>query len=60
VHEHEHPEDWNRFTRDWLQSHRVEGNLVVLAEGPSSKHPEAKNRMELIDLRRTSGRQGQD
>jgi len=55
VHEHEHPGDWNRFARDWLQSHRVEGNLVVLTEGPSSKHPEANNRMELIDLGRTSG-----
>ena len=50
VHEPDHPEDWKAFARDWLRSHGVEENLVVLTEGPSSKHPEAHNRMELIDL----------
>jgi len=25
---------------------------VVLTEGPSSRHPEANNRMEIMDLRR--------
>jgi len=29
----------------------VSGDLTVLTEGPSSKHPEANNRMEIIDLR---------
>jgi pyruvate kinase len=52
AHEPAHPEDWKVFARDWLRSHGVEGNLVVLTEGPSSKHPEANNRMELIDLGR--------
>ena len=52
VHEPEHPEDWNSFVREWLRSHGVEGKLVVLTEGPSSKHPETNNRMELIDLSR--------
>lgn len=56
VHEPDHPEDWNAYIRDWLRSHEVEGNLVVLTEGPSSKHPEANNRMELIDLARTQRR----
>jgi pyruvate kinase len=56
VHEPDHPEDWNAFVRDWLRSHGVEGDLVVLTEGPSSKHPEANNRMELMDLSRTQGR----
>jgi pyruvate kinase len=56
VHEADHPEDWNAFVRDWLRSHGVEGNLVVLTEGPSSKHPEANNRMEIIDLTRTAAR----
>jgi pyruvate kinase len=56
VHEADHPEDWNEFIRDWLQSHGVEGDLVVLTEGPSSKHPEANNRMELMDLSRTQRR----
>jgi len=52
VHEPEHPEDWKPFARNWLQSHGLEGNLVVLTEGPSRRHPEANNRMELIDLSR--------
>jgi pyruvate kinase len=36
---------------DWLQSHEVEGNIAILTEGPSAKHPEANNRMEIIQLR---------
>jgi pyruvate kinase len=50
VHEMEHPEDWKSFIRRWLSAHEVEGNIVVLTEGPSPKHPEANNRMEIIDL----------
>jgi pyruvate kinase len=52
VNEPDHPEDWKAFARQWLKSHGVEGNLVVLTEGPSRRHPEANNRMELIDLSR--------
>jgi pyruvate kinase len=52
VHEPDHPEDWNGFARKWLQDHGLKGNLVVLTEGPSAKHPEANNRMEIIDLNR--------
>jgi pyruvate kinase len=47
-------EDWNSFARDWLRMHEVAGDLVVLAAGPSAKHPEANHRMEIIDLRRGS------
>jgi pyruvate kinase len=52
VHEPDHPEDWKAYARSWLGSHDVEGELVILTEGPSSKHPEANNRMEIIDLKR--------
>jgi pyruvate kinase len=52
VWERDHPEDWKAFARDWLREHEIEGDLVILTEGPSSKHPEANNRMEIIDLRR--------
>ena len=48
--EPDHPEDWKSFIRKWLNAHDVEGNIVVLTEGPSPKHPEANNRMEIIDL----------
>jgi pyruvate kinase len=54
VHTHEHPEDWQAFARGWLQGHGVEGNLVILTEGPSTKYPDSNNRMEIIDLNRTS------
>jgi pyruvate kinase len=49
--EPEHPEDWNAYVRDWLRAHEVKGNLVILTEGPSSRHPEANSRMEIIELR---------
>ena len=45
-------EDWNGFARDWLKAHELEGDLVILAAGPSPRHPQANNRMEIIDLRR--------
>ncbi len=50
VHEPDHPEDWNTFIRNWLKTHEVEGNLVILTEGPSRKRPDTNNRMEIIDL----------
>jgi pyruvate kinase len=52
VHEPDHPENWRSYIRRWLQDHAVVGDLVVLTEGPSTKHPEANNRMEIIDLSR--------
>ena len=51
-HEPEHPENWNAFARQWLELYGVDGNLVVLTEGPSSLHPDANHRMEIIDLSR--------
>jgi pyruvate kinase len=48
----EHPDDWKSYIKDWMQSHDMEGDLAILTEGPSSKHPEANNRMEIIDLRK--------
>ena len=55
VHELDHPEDWNTYARNLLRTQGVEGRLVILTEGPSSKHPEANNRMEIIDLDRKIG-----
>jgi pyruvate kinase len=52
VHALEHPEDWKAFAREWLRKHGLEGDLVILTEGPSSRHPEANDRMEIINLRR--------
>jgi pyruvate kinase len=46
----DHPDNWKPFAQKLLKSHGIEGNLVVLTEGPSSKHPETNNRIEIIDL----------
>jgi pyruvate kinase len=52
VHEMDHPTDWKLFARQLLTSQGVEGNLVVITEGPSRKHPNRNNRMEILDLNR--------
>ena len=52
LHAPETVENWNIFARDWVQAHGLEGDLVILSAGPSPEHPEANNRMEIIDLRR--------
>jgi pyruvate kinase len=52
VHEPELPDDWKPFARKWLKDHEIDGHIVVLTEGPSTRHPETNNRMELIDLSR--------
>ncbi len=57
--EPDHPEDWSTYACDWLTSHEVAGKLVVLTEGPSSKHPEANHCMEIIDLSRSAQGEGQ-
>jgi pyruvate kinase len=49
--EPDHPDDWKVYITHWIRTHEMEGNVVVLTEGPSSKHPEANHRMEIVDLR---------
>lgn len=56
VFEKDHPEDWNTYIQKWLESHELTGDLAILTEGPSTKHPEANHRMEIIDLGREQGR----
>jgi len=50
--EPDHPDDWRLWARKWLQTMGEVGNLVVLTEGPSKKHPHRNNRMEILDLSR--------
>jgi pyruvate kinase len=47
----EHPEDWNVYIKQWISERRIDGDIVILTEGPSSKNPEANHRMEIIDLK---------
>jgi pyruvate kinase len=49
--EADHPEDWKGYTREWLTRNGITGDLVLLTEGPSSKHPESNHRLEIIDLK---------
>ena len=49
--EPDHPDDWNSYVKDWVSTHEMEGDLAILTEGPSSQHPEANNRMEIIQIR---------
>lgn len=50
VYEPEHPENWDSFVRSWLAKYGVTGDLAILTEGPSTKHPGRHNRMEIIAL----------
>ena len=52
VHEPEHPDDWNAYARKWLLEQELSGKFALLTEGPSSKFPNANNRLEIIDLMR--------
>jgi pyruvate kinase len=52
------PEDWNVYVRNWVRTHELEGNFAILTEGPSSRHPEANNRMEIIGLSNKAKREG--
>ncbi|MCU0593567.1 MAG: pyruvate kinase, partial [Desulfobacterales bacterium] len=49
--EAEHPDDWKPWARAWLTRDSIENRYVVLTEGPSRKHPNRNNRMEIIDLK---------
>ena len=49
--EPDHPEDWKLWAAKWLEKHGVTGDLIVMTEGPSSKHPERNIRMEIVDLK---------
>lgn len=51
LHEPEYPGDWNAYAREWVKAHHLKGSIVLLTEGPSSRNPDANNRMEIIDLR---------
>jgi pyruvate kinase len=50
VHRPEEAADWSAFARDWLARHGVAGEIALLTEGPSRQHPDANNRLEIIEL----------
>jgi pyruvate kinase len=52
VHETQDPENWNAYVARWVGDQGLKGDLVIMTEGPSPKHPEANHRMAIIDLKR--------
>ncbi len=48
--ETEHPEDWKSWAKKLLENQGLSGDLVVMTEGPSTKHPDRNIRMEIVDL----------
>lgn len=48
--EPDHPTDWRPWIRNWMAAHDVSGDLVLLTEGPSRKHPGRNHRLEVIEL----------
>jgi pyruvate kinase len=50
--EKEHPENWRSFAGEFLKSQGLNGDIVILTERPSAKHPRGNNRMEILDLKR--------
>jgi pyruvate kinase len=49
--EHDHPDRWIDWCRRWREDMQLTGRYIVLTEGPSRKHPDRNNRMEIIDLK---------
>ncbi|MGD8343003.1 MAG: pyruvate kinase [Desulfobacterales bacterium] len=50
--EPDHPDDWKQWARNYLNLVGESGDLIVMTEGPSEKHPYRNNRMEILDLSR--------
>ena len=45
-------DDWRSYARHLVEELKVEGDIVLLTEGPSQENPDANHRMEIIDLDR--------
>jgi hypothetical protein len=48
--EAEHPENWTAYVSTWLKTHGMEGKIALVTEGPSRKHPDVNNRLEIVGV----------
>jgi pyruvate kinase len=48
IHIADHPDDWSAFARQWVASENLPEGYVILTEGPSTDHPHANPRLEII------------
>ncbi len=58
VQEGQTPENWKEYVRAWVDAHGLKGDLALVTEGPSSRHPEANHSMDIIELLAETGREG--
>jgi pyruvate kinase len=47
-----YPDNWRAYARQWVRSHGIEGDMVLLTEEPSPENPDVNARIELLDLSR--------
>lgn len=45
-----YPEDWKTYVRERVKAAGLKGSLALLTEGPSSDHPDANHRLEIVEL----------
>jgi pyruvate kinase len=46
----DYPADWDSFVRRWVEAQQLPGDMAILTDGPSAKHPGAHNRLVIIGL----------
>jgi pyruvate kinase len=56
VQEQETPENWKEYVSAWVDAHGLKGDLALVTEGPSYRHPEANHSMDIIELSAHAGR----
>ncbi|MHB8111637.1 MAG: pyruvate kinase [Syntrophorhabdaceae bacterium] len=44
------PENWKNYVTTWVNRHGMTGDIALVTEGPSSRHPEANHCMDIIEL----------
>lgn len=50
VHVESNPPEWKPYVRNWLHEQNLPPGIVILTAGPSSTHPDANHRMEILEL----------
>ncbi len=51
VHEPEERDEWESFSRDWYRENRLQGNFLLLVQGPSPLRPEANHCLKIIEVK---------
>jgi pyruvate kinase len=52
--------EWSTYSREWLQTHGLEADFVVLAHERNDTGPEATYRMEIVELNPTAGKKREE